>query len=226
MTETLARQLNRIIHQGSPYKNFNAKDYKLDLRGWGFESPVFEILINEIRPKIIIEVGTWNGSSAIKMANLAKQLQLETTIICIDTWLGSPEHRIDPDYRPSLKLQHGYPKIYYQFLANVVLSDMTDCIVPIPQVSLAACRWLTQMGFGGTAGKVDLIYIDADHTASSVFSDISEFWGLLSPTGVMFGDDYHDSWPGVQTAVKLFSKNMGKDLQTLEEKWIIRKKEN
>jgi len=42
----------------------------------------------------------------------------------------------------------------------------------------------------------------------------------------MFGDDYHDAWPGVQTAVKLFSKNMGKDLQTLEEKWIIRKQEN
>ena len=56
MTGALAKQLNHIIHQGSPYNDFNLDGYDLDLRGWGFESLIFEILIKEIRPKIIIEV--------------------------------------------------------------------------------------------------------------------------------------------------------------------------
>ena len=223
MPETLTDQLNRIIHQGSPYRDFNIKNYKLDLRGWGFTSPVFEILISENRPKVIIEVGTWNGSSAIAMANYAKLHKIDTTIICVDTWLGSPEHRTDADYRESLHLEHGFPRIYYQFLANVILSDMQHCIVPLPQVSISACRWLKEMGFGDAVKKVDLIYIDADHTANSVYLDISEFWDLLSPNGVMFGDDYNDSWPGVKKAVNLFAKNVNTEVQILDEKWIVRK---
>ncbi len=223
MTETLAKQLNQIIHQGSPYEGFNIENYELDLKGWNFKSPVFEILINETRPKVIIEVGTWNGSSAIKMANFAKERQLDTTIICVDTWLGSPYHRVVSNFRSSLNLRHGFPNIYYQFIANVVLSDMQDCIVPLPQVSLAACRWLTQMGFGGANGKADLIYIDADHSADSVYLDISKFWDLLTPSGIMFGDDYHESWPRVKKAVGHFADNMKKDVQTMDEKWIIRK---
>ena len=58
MKETLTDQLIRIIDQVSPYENFDIDNYKLDLRGWGFASPVFEILIIDNRPKIIIEVGT------------------------------------------------------------------------------------------------------------------------------------------------------------------------
>ena len=223
MPETLTDQLIRIIHQTSPYQDFNVDNYKLDLRGWGFASPVFEILIIENRPKIIIEVGTWNGSSAITMAKYAQEHGLETTIICIDTWLGSPEHRIDQDYRESLHLNHGFPRIYYQFLANVILSGMQHCIVPLPQVSLSACRWLAQMGFSDKFGKADLIYIDADHTFNSVYPDITEFWNLLSPGGVMFGDDYNDTWPGVKKAVNLFAKNINKEVQIYDNKWIIKK---
>jgi hypothetical protein len=33
MTETLAKQLNQIIHQGSPYEGFNIENYELDLKG-------------------------------------------------------------------------------------------------------------------------------------------------------------------------------------------------
>ena len=223
MKETLTDQLIRIIHQVSPYENFDIDNYKLDLRGWGSSSPVFEILIIDNRPKIIIEVGTWNGSSAITMAKHAQEHELETTIICIDTWLGSPEHRIDADYRESLHLKHGFPRIYYQFLANVILSDMQHCIVPLPQVSISACRWLTQMGFCDKLGKADLIYIDADHTFNSVYPEITEFWNLLAPGGIMFGDDYNDAWPEVKQAVKVFTENLNKELHIFDNKWIIQK---
>ncbi len=223
MPETLYSELNNIIHQGSPYRDFDVNGYQLDLRGWGFESPVFEILIEEVRPKVVIEVGTWNGSSAIKMAKHIKENIGDATMICVDTWLGSPEHRIDEDYRESLKLTHGFPNIYYQFLANVVLSGVEDCIVPLPQASAAACRWLMQMGLGQMGGQVDLIYVDADHTAEAVYTDISGFWELLSPNGVMFGDDYCDSWPGVIQAVDLFAEKVGAPPQVLKEKWILRK---
>ena len=157
------------------------------------------------------------------MAHIVKEQELDSTIICIDTWLGSPEHWTDSDYRVSLHLRHGFPNIYYQFLANVILSGMEDCIVPLPQVSLSACRWLTQMGLGGPVGKADLIYIDADHTANPFYLEISAFWELLSPTGVMFGDDHHEAWPEVIRSVKLFAEKIGKEVEVHDEKWIIRK---
>jgi cephalosporin hydroxylase len=223
MVESLADQLIKIIHQVSPYQDFNVDNYKLDLRGWGFRSPVFEILMIDNRPKVIIEVGTWNGSSAIAMAKYAQEHGVQTTIICVDTWLGSPEHRIDEDYKDSLQLKHGFPEIYYQFLANVILSGMQHCIVPLPQVSISACRWLEQMGFSDNSGKADLIYIDADHTFDTVYSDITEFWKLLAPGGIMFGDDYNDYWPGVKKAVNLFTKNKKNEIHIFGNKWIIQK---
>jgi predicted O-methyltransferase YrrM len=79
------------------------------------------------------------------------------------------------------------------------------------------------MGFSDKFGKADLIYIDADHTFNSVYPDITEFWNLLSPGGVMFGDDYNDTWPGVKKAVNLFAKNINKEVQIYDNKWIIKK---
>ena len=79
------------------------------------------------------------------------------------------------------------------------------------------------MGFSDKFGKADLIYIDADHTFNSVHHDITEFWDLLRPGGVIFGDDYNDTWPGVKEAVNLFAENINKEVHIFDNKWIIKK---
>ena len=204
------------IHGTSPYADFDASDYTLDLMGWGQHSPVFDALIEETKPGLIIEVGTWLGASAIKMAKKLDELGLDCPVLCIDTWLGAAFHWEDPESRKYLGLKNGYPTLYYQFLANVALSSQQERIIPLPLASTAAFRWLKNLNV-----TADLIYIDADHEAEAVYTDINSYWTLKSPDGVVFGDDYDPGWPGVVKAVQLMSENHGIDLQTYDEKWIL-----
>jgi predicted O-methyltransferase YrrM len=47
--------------------------------------------------------------------------------------------------------------------------------------------------------KADMIYMDADHRESVVYSDLVNYSKLLNTDGVIFGHDIN--WQGVQNAV-------------------------
>ena len=76
----------------NPYESFVAHLADADLQGWNSDHPVLPHLIRQLRLPRIIEVGTWKGRSAIKMALASKVIGLHTEIICVDTFLGSAEH--------------------------------------------------------------------------------------------------------------------------------------
>jgi hypothetical protein len=133
-------QLLGLFHETSPYDAFDPNAHPDDLQGWGSSDPIFGEIIGAIKPKIIVEVGSWKGASAIHMAKIVKSLGLTCNIICIDTWLGSPEHLlgVDPTWRTSLRLCHGYPQLYFTFLANVVRQGVQDVIIPLAATSGSA----------------------------------------------------------------------------------------
>ncbi len=83
------------LFQHDPYTGFDASKYPTDFQGWGSNHQFFEKILAALRPAVIIEVGTWKGGSAIHMAQLSKDLGFPTEIVCVDTWLGSPEHVLD-----------------------------------------------------------------------------------------------------------------------------------
>lgn len=173
---------------------FDPSPYPVDLQGWGSDSPVFKELIEELRPRLIIEVGTWKGASALHMAGICDALDLDTRIVCVDTWLGAYEF-IGADGERDLLPKYGYPSVYYQFLANVVKVGQQRRIIPFPQTSLIASRYLWHHQI-----RADLIYIDGSHDERDVYADICAYWPLLRPRGVLFGDDY-DSFEDVRKAV-------------------------
>ena len=113
----------------------------------------------------------------------------------------------------SLHLKNGYPSIYFEFLSNVVAAGLTNNILPIPQTSTNAYLWLKEYSV-----QAPLIYIDADHEAVNVYSDISNYWELVSPGGALFGDDFVPAWPGVIRAVRMFAEKKELRLQTYGEK--------
>jgi hypothetical protein len=76
------------------------------------------------------------------MAQHALPICQEVTVLCVDTWSGSSEHWADNGYRMLLNLQHGYPCVYRQFLANVILSGLTTTVFPLPVTSTAAAELL------------------------------------------------------------------------------------
>ncbi|MEX2201876.1 MAG: class I SAM-dependent methyltransferase [Dongiaceae bacterium] len=213
-----------LIHAENPYAGFDLAAHETDLQGWASTDPLFRLLFDKLRPKRIAEIGTWKGASALHMAHLAKEYGIvDCEILCIDTWLGSVEHwifRDRPNYFPSLKLKHGCPTLYMTFIANVISAGAADCVVPFPVASTAAARFLAAHNI-----QFDLIYIDAAHQYEEVRLDLDLFWPLVRSRGVMFGDDYADTFPGVVRAVDEFASAVGGELQTSprSNKWMIQR---
>jgi hypothetical protein len=206
----------------NPYQGFEYQDFAMDLQG-GAIHPVFRQMIEELRPQIILEVGTWKGVSAIHMASLLKEMEIDGAVICIDTWLGGLEHLFNPSH-PVWGIgqfyKHGYPTLYYQFLANVMHRGMEDTIVPLPNTSGIAARWLLHHHI-----QAGLIYIDGSHDEDDVYQDLVNYWKLLKKGGVMFGDDWNLDWVGVICAVNRFVKERQLQLQIAGDKWGIQKRE-
>jgi cephalosporin hydroxylase len=97
----------------NPYENFDTENYTENISGWNYNHPIFERLVSEVKPNLFLEIGTWFGASAIHMHNCALKRGLNTSILCIDTWLGL--HRIlwkNPEFRQQLNLKNGYPQQY------------------------------------------------------------------------------------------------------------------
>ncbi|RYD62752.1 MAG: hypothetical protein EOP83_13820, partial [Verrucomicrobiaceae bacterium] len=123
------------LHRTDPYKGFDASAWPDDASGWGSDSEAFGELIEELRPSRIIEVGTWKGGSALNLASHLQRLNLDAEILCVDTWLGALEMWTDlddPSRHGALGLRHGYPTLYYRFLANVCRAGHQDRITPPP----------------------------------------------------------------------------------------------
>lgn len=208
--------MNRLDR--SIYENLNLLPE--DLSGWNGNLPTFGKLIEEIKPSIIIEVGSWKGQSTINMGKKVKELNLDCKIYCIDTWLGALEFLTHMDYsaQRDLLLKNGYPQIYYQFLSNVVHNSLEDHITPIPTTSDIGHRY-----FKHTNIMADLIYIDASHEETDVYRDLENYFQLLKPNCTMFGDDYFP-WPGVKKSVDRFVKEYDLELIILDDHfWSVKK---
>jgi len=212
------------IHAENPYVDFPVGQFGQDLQGWGFESPIFEHIVEKYKPAKMIEVGSWKGASAVRLAELLKTIGKppETQLICVDTWLGSDQHwllRDAPDMFPAMKLKWGRPQLYEQFLANVILNRHTDIIVPFPASASAAAKFMLAKGM-----IADAIYLDADHSYDEVMADLTSYWKIVRPGGVVFGDDYILGWIGVVRAVHDFADRHGCRLDTsFHHKFILEK---
>lgn len=185
------------------YSGFNIDQTKVDLQGWGSDHPLLAWTIENLKPSLIIEVGSWKGRSAINMAKKIESLNIDCEILCVDTWLGSPEHWLGKEstqhWYDSLKIINGRPNLYDTFLNNVVAYKCEKYITPFSLTSEAAYFVLRSLSV-----KSKMIYIDAGHEYESVIKDIEMYWQLLEDGGVMILDDYI-SWSGVTKAVNEFA---------------------
>lgn len=216
---TLADKLNNLIHHRSPFEGLDASAYPFRVQGWGSTHPIFRQLIEQTKPSLIVEVGTWKGASAFNMIMNARRFG-DAAIICVDTWLGSAEHWIEDDLRRLIEFRNGRPILYEQFLANVVHAGFQDAVVPLPLPSRLASMVLAHFGL-----KPSIVYIDGAHDELSVREDIVSYRPLIHPTGIMLGDDY-GTWPGVTQAVDAFLAERKGELMTngiVDNKWFAQK---
>lgn len=211
--------LMRLLHKTNPYEGFDFRSLPFDAHGWGEQSVAFRELISQAKPRLVVEVGTWKGASTLEMAEVTRELGLSTQIVCIDTWLGALEFwtdQADPKRYLSLQTRHGYPTVYYQFLANVCHKGLQDRIIPFPQTASIGALWFRYYGI-----TADVIYLDASHEEEDVYQDLCNYWEVLAKPGILFGDDY--AWDGVRLAVTRFAKEEEKQIAFVADKWVLRK---
>jgi hypothetical protein len=202
-------------------RDYSALDLDLapDVQGWGFDSPVFERVLTELRPSLLVEIGTWKGASVIHMAKLAAAHGLDTQFICIDTWLGSNDRLwIDPEYRSWLMLRGGYPTMFRQFIANIVHAGVAGRVFPLPMTSSSASYLLKHFEIAP-----DAVYIDAGHEEDEVYIDLKLYYPLVRPGGIIFGDDYSRTWPSVVAAVNRFAAERRLQLECGGKKYLFEK---
>jgi predicted O-methyltransferase YrrM len=134
-------------------------------------------------PGAIIEIGSWEGRSTIALANAVHP----RTVNAVDTWLGSPG-----EVSSQLAAERD---VFAQFKANVY--EWTAGNV------LAHRMGWRDFVNGGRFSPVAFVFIDAEHTYDEVRDTIAAFVPLMSPGGVICGDDAHHP-PVRQAALEAF----------------------
>lgn len=217
MTTENVQKLDNALQLGDIpyYEGFDITPHKNSLRAGGVPfNGLYEHFIQQYNPSLIIEVGSFLGYSAIKMAEEVKRLGLKNTrVICVDTWLGAVDYYLlnqSKNVNQSNKdfgYVNGYPTLYYKFLANVIESNTQDVIRPLPFPSSIAAKILKKVLIEDIKIQPEIIFIDGCHEEYDVFFDCYYYYEILKEGGVMWGDDW--SWETVRNGIMRFVNDNG-----------------
>jgi hypothetical protein len=202
------KELSTKFNLQSKFVTGNSKIF-----GWQSESVVFNDVIEEIKPKTIIEIGSWVGASAIHMAKCLKANNInDFQILCVDTFLGSNASLWIENF---INVDNVFQEQYNQFNINVTNSGFNENISALPMTSSSAAELCQILNV-----QVDLIYIDAGHQEKEVYDDLNDWWPIS--TKMVFGDDYSETWSGVKKAVNRFAQEKNINFQEKDSKFILR----
>lgn len=136
-------------------------------------------LVREVAdvPGRLVEVGSWEGRSTIAMANATSR-----EIHAVDTWAGSPG-----EISAALA---GERDVHATWRANIDEATTGNVV----EHRMDWRKYATEDG-----SPVALLFIDAEHTYDEVADNITAFLPLMSPGGIICGDDMHH--PPIKRAV-------------------------
>jgi len=187
--------------------------YYTSIHGWFQFEVLYKHMVDQCDPSIpyhFVEVGVWKGKSAVFMATEINNQGKNVKFDCIDTWLGSEEHfdKTNPSYEPLVEIPDG---LFKHFLQNI--RPVNHIINPIRMTSIEASKLYED-------NSLDFVLIDAAHDYENVKEDIKHWFPKVKKGGVMAGDDYHYTWPGV---VKAADEAFGNKIQVVGSTWYVEK---
>ena len=158
--------------------------------GWFYFQDLYEnIAASAKEGDHYVEVGAWKGRStaflATEIANSGKRIQFDV----IDTWEGSKEHLAGGAYEDQDVING---TLFETFKNN--MRPVEGYYNPIRTTSLEAAKQYQD-------NSLDFVLLDASHSYEDVREDIIAWLPKVKVGGILAGDDYHYSWPGVIKAV-------------------------
>jgi predicted O-methyltransferase YrrM len=156
-----------------------------------------------------LEIGSWKGRSASFMAVEIHNSNKSIEFYCVDTWLGSDEHKNDEIIKSN--------SLYSEFLKNI--EPVKHIIKPIRKSSLETVNDFKDETF-------DFIFIDAAHDYDNVSKDLEAWYPKLKIGGFFAGHDYGNGWHEVERAVNewVSKNNFILEIKGAESTWGLTKK--
>jgi predicted O-methyltransferase YrrM len=173
-------------------------------QGWFHHGPAILALLEEHRPRTVVELGTWRGASAIAMARVVRRWG--GTVTCIDTWTGDAIHGGTSVDGVTFERTPGAPAMIAECAANLIAAGVQASVRLIPATTIEAARaW---------RDPIDFLYIDADHSFSAVLADLETWIPFVRRGGIVAGDDYgNPAFPAVRQAWDYVEREHGFELQ-------------
>ena len=174
-------------------------------------------VLNFARPLFWVECGSLYGGSAIKTANVIKSKNLNTTIVCVDPFVGDvntiaweKKSNEENTYRFN-RVEDGSNTIYERFRANVKEAGHEDIIVPIQATTVIGMRLFSRLLHENRLSRLpDVVYLDAAHEIDETMLELRRAWEVLPSKGVLFGDDWN--WDAVRHDVSLFASTFASEI--------------
>jgi predicted O-methyltransferase YrrM len=168
-------------------------DAPTKIPGWFHHGSKILELIQQHRPMVCVELGTWQGASAVPVARLIQRWG--GTLTCVDTWSGQlDEHGGSLAGKP--------PNMILGFARTVIDAGVAANVRLIPATTAEAAKVWSE--------PIDFLYIDADHSYEGVLADLYAWVPHVRSGGLILGDDYGNAiYPGVKWAWDAYERAHG-----------------
>ncbi|MEP6811340.1 MAG: class I SAM-dependent methyltransferase [Chthoniobacterales bacterium] len=143
---------------------------------WREHIPFGMLLIDLLRPRTLVELGTFLGNSYCAFCQATQTLQTGTRCYAVDNWTGDDQAGFyGPEVLEELRTYHD-PR--YAAFSTLIQSEFGE----------AALRF--------SDSSIDLLHIDGHHSYESVRENFEQWGGKVSPGGVILFHDTHEFQEG------------------------------
>ena len=152
-----------------PYFEYS-ESFKDNATPWAGHKCFGYNLIKNLEPELVVELGTWKGTSFYSFCQAAKDQKLKTKLVAIDTWQGDSQsgtygdHVFD-EFKKLLSTYYGPVQAsFMRQTFNEAVSSFAD-------------------------NSIDILHIDGFHTYKAVSNDFNTWKGKVKENGIIL---FHD----------------------------------